>query len=174
MFWFLRNTGCSTDVLFEQWKKPGCWGYTGDYTTYVGIVINPCKDPYEIISIMECHRFFKWLILLPRMIWFHVIEMLRDLMEVSWRIHPMKGCHSSVSGLLYTLLDGGWILWALFLKDVKWCIWNSDVILLWQKLVATHYKIAAWLTNASRHRPPCQTIRIHARWRNGKRNSSFF
>ena len=46
---------------FEQWTKPSCLGYTWDYTTpsYVGIIINYYKDPYQTTSIMmESRRIF--------------------------------------------------------------------------------------------------------------------
>ena len=45
----------------EQWKKPGCLGHIGDYTTQLYgnyCIINPDKDPYESTSIMENMRVF--------------------------------------------------------------------------------------------------------------------
>ena len=39
-------------------KKTGCLGYIGDYTTqlYRDYFISQYKDPYQAISIMECHK----------------------------------------------------------------------------------------------------------------------
>ena len=42
-------------------KNPGCLGYIGDCSilpSYMGIIINHCKDPYEPTSMMESKKDF--------------------------------------------------------------------------------------------------------------------
>ena len=51
--------GNITYESLEMMWAPGCLGYIGDYTipSYVGIIMNHYKNPYETTSIMESKRF---------------------------------------------------------------------------------------------------------------------
>ncbi len=57
---------------FVQWKKPGCLGYIGDCTSYVGIIIHNYKDPYSTTSISwKVRLVFLWLTLKFDVVFFH-------------------------------------------------------------------------------------------------------
>ena len=46
--------------LSNEKRPPGCLVYIGDeiLPSYIGILINHCKDPYEPTSLMESRRIF--------------------------------------------------------------------------------------------------------------------